>query len=334
VKTKISPTVVGLFVLGALVLALISLYAFGNVHLFHKPQRFMVYFNESTHGLDIGSPVKLRGVRVGRVVSMTVRYNPNSVNQSVVAVGCELSRNIITSDNGSVLEVSDRQELQKLVNQGLSANLQILGIATGLLFVELDFRDPVAFPPPKPSPENEYIVVPSQPSAISELQASISEIVSNLRRIDFAALAGEIHGLLQDTRKQVNGLDLAALNDQWIKTGRSFEELATSPEIKQTITNLNSAVVQLNKTLQNLDTKVNPTSAELAKTLVEAQKSLKAFSEAAAEAKQFIAAQSGLGENANRTLAELADAAAQVQRLADFLERNPNALLTGRKPPH
>ncbi|HEY9155848.1 MAG TPA: MlaD family protein [Opitutaceae bacterium] len=333
-KTKISPTVVGLFVLGALVLALISLYAFGNVHLFHKPQRFMVYFNESTHGLDIGSPVKLRGVRVGRVVSMTVRYNPNSVNQSVVAVGCELSRNIITSDNGSVLEVSDRQELQKLVNQGLSANLQILGIATGLLFVELDFRDPVAFPPPKPSPENEYIVVPSQPSAISELQASISEIVSNLRRIDFAALAGEIHGLLQDTRKQVNGLDLAALNDQWIKTGRSFEELATSPEIKQTITNLNSAVVQLNKTLQNLDTKVNPTSAELAKTLVEAQKSLKAFSEAAAEAKQFIAAQSGLGENANRTLAELADAAAQVQRLADFLERNPNALLTGRKPPH
>lgn len=333
-KNKISPTLVGLFVLGALVLALISLYSFGNVHLFHKPQRFMVYFNESTHGLDIGSPVKLRGVRVGRVVSMNVLYNPKSANQSVVAVGCELSRNIITTQSGSVLEVSDRNELQKLVDQGLSANLQILGIATGLLFVELDFRDPVAFPPPKPSSENEYIVVPSQPSAISELQASISEIVSNLRRIDFAALANEVHGLLQDTRKQVNGLDLAALNDQWIKTGRSFEELASSPEIKQTISNLNIAVVQLNKTLQNLDTKVNPTSDELAKTLLEAQKSLKAFSEAAAEAKLFIAAQSGLGENANRTLTELADAAAQVQRLADFLERNPNALLTGRKPPH
>lgn len=293
----------------------------------------MVYFNESTHGLDLGSPVKLRGVRVGRVVSLNVRYNPNASNQSVVAVGCELSRNVITTEKGDLFEVSDRVELQKLVDRGLSANLQILGIATGLLFVELDFRDPVAFPPPKASPDDKYVVVPSQPSAISELQASISDILSNLRRIDFAALANEVHGLLQDTRKQVNGLDLAALNDQWIRTGKSFEELASSPEIKQTITNLNTAVVQLNKTLQNLDTEVKPTSAELAKTMAEAQKSLKAFSEAASEAKLFIAAQSGLGENANRTLSQLAEAAAQVQRLADFLERNPNALLTGRKPP-
>ncbi len=332
-KNKISPTLVGLFVLGALALALIGLYSFGGVHFFQKPQRFVVYFNESIHGLDLGSPVKLRGVRVGRVVSLNVRYNPNAANTSVVAVGCELSRNVITTENGDLFEVSDRNELQKLIDRGLSANLQILGLATGLLFVELDFRDPVAFPPPKASPDDKYVIVPSQPSAISEFQASISDILANVRRIDFAALANEVHGLLQDTRKQVNGLDLAALNSQWIKTGQSFDNLANSPEIKQTISNLNVAILQLTKTLNHLDTEVKPTSQELTKTLVEAQKSLQAFNDAAGAAKVFIASQSGLGENANRTLNELSEAAAQVQRLADFLERNPNALLTGRKQP-
>jgi len=34
------------------------------VNFFSKPQRFQVYFNESIHGLDLGSAVKLRGVRV------------------------------------------------------------------------------------------------------------------------------------------------------------------------------------------------------------------------------------------------------------------------------
>ena len=65
-KTKVSPAVVGMFVLGALALGVIALLSFGGLSLFSKPQRFMVYFDESVHGLDLGSPVKLRGVRVGR----------------------------------------------------------------------------------------------------------------------------------------------------------------------------------------------------------------------------------------------------------------------------
>ena len=69
-KTKISPAVVGMFVIGAMMLIIVALLAFGGVNFFSKPQRFLVYFDESIHGLDMGSPVKLRGVRVGRVLSM------------------------------------------------------------------------------------------------------------------------------------------------------------------------------------------------------------------------------------------------------------------------
>ena len=331
-KTKVSPTLVGLFVLGALVLLLVALFSFGGVNFFHKPQRFVVYFDESIHGLELGSPVKLRGVRVGRVASLNVRYN--NANQSVVAVVCELSRNVILNESGQLLEVSDRAELQKLIDRGLRARLDLQGLATGLLFVQLDFFDPALYPPPNTaSTDAKYVVVPAVPSVIAGYQASISEILADVRRIDFASLAAEVRGLLQDTRKQINGLNLAGLNAEWTKAGQSVNTLATSPEIKQTFANLNAAIEQLSRTLANINEKVDPTSKQLAATLSDAQQTLKTFNEAATTARNFISAQTGLGEEATRALGQLGDAAAAVQRLVDFLERNPNALLTGKKAP-
>jgi paraquat-inducible protein B len=146
VKTKVSPAVVGLFVLGALALGAIALLSFGGMSLFSKPQRFMVYFDESVHGLDLGSPVKLRGVRVGRVVDLEIHYD-DAANRSVVAVTCELNRNVITDAKGVQLRVTGPGDIQMMVDHGLRAQLGVLGLATGLLFVELNFSDPQLYPP-------------------------------------------------------------------------------------------------------------------------------------------------------------------------------------------
>ena len=53
-KTKVRPAVVGAFVIGAFTLGIVALLAFGRVSFFSKPQRFVVYFDESIHGLDLG----------------------------------------------------------------------------------------------------------------------------------------------------------------------------------------------------------------------------------------------------------------------------------------
>jgi paraquat-inducible protein B len=132
VKTKVSPAVVGLFVLGALVLGLVALFSFGGINFFSRPERFVVYFDESIHGLDLGSPVKLRGVRVGRVVNIGLRYVP-ATKQSVVAVACELNRNLIVDDKGQPIDVTEDGKLQGLVDQGMRAQLGVIGLATGLL---------------------------------------------------------------------------------------------------------------------------------------------------------------------------------------------------------
>src|ERR1043165_7315132 len=137
-KTKVSPAIVGAFVIGAFALLIISLLSFGGISFFDKPDRFVVYFDESIHGLSLGSDVKLRGVRVGRVTAMNIRYDDKS-NHSAVAVVCELNKNVVTDTAGAVLNIGSRDELEILIQRGLRAQLGVGGLATGLLFVQLDF---------------------------------------------------------------------------------------------------------------------------------------------------------------------------------------------------
>jgi paraquat-inducible protein B len=333
VKTKISPAVVGLFVLGALLLIIVALLSFGGVNFFSKPQRFLVYFDESIHGLDLGSPVKLRGVRVGRVVDLNVQYSAVT-NRSVVAVVCEFSRNMIFDDQGVPIDVSDRSRLQTLVDHGLRAQLGVIGLATGLLFVELDFYDPHQYPAGPAAEDARHIVMPAVPSTISEYQASLTEILSDLKRVDFSGLSRNLNTLLATANQKLLALDTARLSDHWTKTADALTAtaVAADPEIKKTFANLNAAGNDLRALIARLDSQVQPTSDKLAQTLEDARKALAAFNAAAVSAQHFIAAQNGLGEDAGRTLQEFREAAAAVQRLADFLERNPNALITGRKP--
>ena len=331
-KTKVSPAIVGAFALGAFALAITALLAFGGVNFFSKPQRFVVYFDESIHGLDLGSPVKLRGVRVGRVADLTVRYDELK-NHSVVVVTCEFSRNTLTNSQGALINVAERGELQTLIDHGLRAQLGVLGLATGMLFVELDFLNPKEFPADTRTKELKYVVVPAVPSAISEFQASASEILSKVRKIDFNGFSVELKTLLATTRRQVDGLDLKGVSTQWQRTGAAVETLARSPELKEAFVNLNATLVDLRTTLAKLDGQVTTTGADVHATLGKAQETLQNFNATALTLRSFINAQQGLGEGAGEAFGKLSEAADAVQRLADFLERNPNALLTGKKAP-
>jgi paraquat-inducible protein B len=332
VKTKVSPAFVGAFVIGAFALGVIALLSFGGISLFSKPQRFIVYFNESIHGLDLGSPVKLQGVRVGRVVDLNVQFN-EVTKQSVVRVVCEFNRNVITDGAGGEVDVTNRNVLQDMVDKGLRAQLGVIGLATGLLYVELDFLDPKAYPDQHLTTEIKYAVVPSVPSTISEFQASLTEILTDVKHVDFAGLGKELQGLLVDTRRQVNALELNDLIVQWTQAAKSVNAFASSPELRATVANLNGAATDLRKVLANLDGQITPTGEKLTATLDEARRTLDSFNTAALTLRKFINAQQDLGGDADQAFAKLAAAANAVQRLADFLERNPQALLAGRKRP-
>ena len=332
-KTKVSPTVVGFFVLGAFFLGIIALLSFGSFNFLTKPEQFVVYFDESVSGLDQGSPVKFRGVRVGRVAKISVPYNADT-KQSVVAVLCEFNRNVLTDTRGKPIQLSNRNELEDLIAAGLRAELGILGLATGLLYVELDMKDPLEYPVPRRDlVPIDYVIIPAAPSAISEFQASFAEILANIKDVDFAALTTEMHGLLTDTREQIQKLDTATISTEITATAQAYREIAQSPHIPSILQKFDTALDNLTSTLQDIEGSLKPTAAELALTLQRLRGSLDSLETATDSASRFIASQSGLGTEAADALRQLGEAARAVGRLADYLERNPNALLSGRVPP-
>jgi paraquat-inducible protein B len=332
VKTKVSPTIVGAFVIGAMVLGIVALFAFGGFNFFAKPQRFAVYFDESVHGLDQGSQVKLRGVRVGRVIDLTIRYDAQR-NRSVVAVVCEFSKDVISDNRGQPINVTDRAELLAMVQRGLRARLEVQSLATGMLFVGLDFLDPKEFPPIVAVPDDRFVIVPFVPSAIAEFQASLTEILAGLKRIDFAGLSKQLAGVMTDVRQRLDGVDLRGVTEQWKRTGAQVEALVGGPEVKRTFENLNAAITDMRATFAKLDQQIDPTAKDVQLTLADARKAVQAFHDAAGATRAFVSAQSGLGDDLAVTLQQLGEAADSVKRLADFLERNPSAIITGRKAP-
>jgi paraquat-inducible protein B len=332
VKTKVSPAAVGVFVLGALALGMIALLSFGGLSLFSRPQRFMVYFDESIHGLDLGSPVKLRGVRVGRVVDLAIHYDDtDSTNRSVVAVTCELNRNVITDAKGAQLRVTGPGDIQMMVDNGLRAQLGVLGLATGLLFVELNFSDPQLHPPTALANVPKYVVIPAMPSAISEYQASLSEILSDLRKVDFTGISKEIKTLLASTNRKVNELDLKTLGDKLGRAADSVTTFVDSPETKLAMANLNATLVAARSAMERLDGQVGPLSDELKQTLAAAQTALKALDATAVTTRRFVQQQNQLGDDFTATLRQVAEAATALDNLAAAIERNPSSLLVGKK---
>jgi paraquat-inducible protein B len=338
-KTRVSPAVVGAFVLGAFAIGIITLLALGSLTLFTKPERFMVYFDESISGLDQGSSVKLRGVRVGHVVGTSIRYDRTN-GRSLAAVLCELNRGAITDEHGASLDVSSRAELQNLVDHGLRAQLELSGLATGLLYVELEFMDTKKYPDLGGRTDDKYVIVPPTPSEISELRAGAATLIANattvlakIEQIDFKELSTEITRLSSEARLRLQGADFKGLVEQWKRTGESIDVLVASPEARRTAENLNRTLDALRSSIGRLDTQVDSNGKEFQAALLQARTALESLNAAAQSARGFISAQQNFGAETTRALERVAEAAESIRQLADFLERNPNAILAGRKEP-
>ena len=153
-----------------------------------------------------------------------------------------------------------------------------------------------------------------------------------MKRVDFAALALQAQGLITDARKKLDAMDTAALVAQWTKAGESVHQLASSAELKDTFANMNAASVKLNTVLAKFD-REGPSPAQLADTLKDAREAISSFNGTVTTLHNFISAQQTLGDDASQAFVRLGEAAAAVRALADYLERNPNALITGRKAP-
>jgi len=174
---KANKTVIGIFVVGALVLLMTAIVVFGSGDLFKRTNKFVLYFDGSVKGLSVGAPVMFRGVSIGTVKDISLIYDSKAGTITLpVIVEIEDDRIKGTPSFGEL------DGAKKMIALGLRGNLEVQSFLTGQLMISFDFF------PDKPAKlrgiASEYPELPTLPTSpdISEImnEIPIKEIAKNL----------------------------------------------------------------------------------------------------------------------------------------------------------
>ena len=260
---------------------------------------YLLHFDGSVRGLKVGTPVELKGIRVGTVTDIAVRFDPTTVNFEVpVAIEVEPDR-ILTSEVQQAVDELNAAEPysvgRMLVEEhGLRAQLQTGSLLTGQLFVDLEFHPDL---PRKPLlMTGKYPEIPTVPSTLDEFRRSATNILEELRKLPLDKIAHELLDTLKGTKR-----------------------LANSPDLLQ-------AVQTFRDTLENVQQLTYDVDQSVASLAVSTEKTL-----AAARAAFEVAdPNSPAAVNLANTLEELAAAARSIRVLADYLEQHPESLVHGK----
>src|SRR4030095_1836573 len=119
---KISPTMIGAFVVGAIVCMVAVVLLFGGGKFFTEKLPYVLFFESSGEGLHIGAPVIFRGVQVGQVSEIEAIAAPKTFTV-VIRVKVELVRGSIKVSDGAFKD--PHQTIDGLIQQGMRASLRM-----------------------------------------------------------------------------------------------------------------------------------------------------------------------------------------------------------------
>ena len=214
-----NPAAVGGFVIGAIVLVAAAVIVFGSANLLKPKMSAVSYFPGSVKGLQQGAPVEFRGVQIGRVSGINLLYQRTD-QQTAIAVFMELwPDRVVDVDPQTVIDGDGEAELNNLiVNRGLRSQLELKNLVTGQLVVTLDFR-----------PETEYELL-----GFYEDHVEIPGIASAMDRVTDV----------------FRSLDLNDLARRATNTLVAIEQLASSPDLRQSIVSAREALEEARELMQ------------------------------------------------------------------------------------
>ncbi|MCL5097029.1 MAG: MlaD family protein [Candidatus Omnitrophica bacterium] len=264
-KIGLNPIMLGAFIIGAVVLAIVALLGFGSTNLFQPTGHFVFYLLNSAQGVGNGTAVDLDGVLVGQVDRVRVYYDARA-RQSFVGVVCQIRRNVLTDIQGHRIQLTDERVLRSLITNGLVARVQTAGIV-GAKFVELGFHDPSSLPPPSGIPSSEYPIVPTLPSTFSEVTETIPQILTELRKTDLPGIAQRLKEVLEVTRVQIAELQTNRLTAHISSAAESLDKFITSPELHGAVAHVQSAASGFRGLIADIDAQVAPLGTNINATL-------------------------------------------------------------------
>jgi len=231
---------------------------------------YVLLFDESVRGLNVGAPVELYGIKLGEVVDLKLEFDVDRKKFMVpVTVAMEPER-VSSSKKDEALKSIENDPgifIKALVEQqGLRAQLQSANLLTGQMMVNLVFVPDA--PKAVLTSRNGYLVVPTIPGSFERLQEGLSRIIANLEKVKFDQIGSELQQTLKETKTTVAEIGGFAkkLNGE------------TAPKLQATLVELQKTLVEAQKGLG----KDSPLNYSTTKTLEELSLTLRALRELAA----------------------------------------------------
>lgn len=333
---RANPTSIGLFVVGAIVLALLGVGALGSNWFWTSRTTFVSYFNESVNGLDVGAPVKFKGVPIGEVSDVKIRIDlEDETFQVPVQYAIDLEP--VTDTTGMPINLDNPELLQDQIERGLRAQLQLESFVTGQLYVELTYvSDPeTAVQVRREAP---YPEIPTELSPLARLGEGASGLVTSLQQFDVTRLNENLMTLLVNANEKLEALDTEEVSRTTVSTIESIQALVESEEVRTTLQDMPEATDRLNQTLgdtqeliDRLNESVDPTTQELQKTGEELRATLEQMRRTLEDVDRSLSTDSGLGYQVDEVVSNLAEVTEALRVLLRSLEQNPGMFLRGRQ---
>lgn len=245
-KTKFS---VGLFLICGLTVVVVGVVWLGMSNILEEGNYYVCYFDESVQGLDKDSPVKYRGVSIGRVHAIGV-----APDGSLIEVTLKIDSDIKPSDS----------------SEDYVAQLKSVGI-TGLMFIEIeqkgaepaDVSPPFTFTPP-------YPVVLTRASEISKIFKGIEDVFNMFRALDADTLSSELTQALHKINASIDEAQLAELAGDVRATLKTMQTVMQAQRVERLIDTFAQTSDRIDAVAQNADggiTEVRQTVARLGQVL-------------------------------------------------------------------
>lgn len=310
-----------MFVMAASIIAVAAVMVFGAAKFFSRTENFISFFSESVNGLDVGAPLKYKGVKIGKVEGIFISSSKN-IKESSVSVVYSIDIDQLRRKTGTDFkDYSDWMDEQ--IAEGLRAKLNYQSIVTGMLYIELDFIADKGEKYDLKYGGTRFKEIPAAKSGLSELAKGFEKTMADVAKIDFAAIGQNVHSAIVKVNEKLDGIDTKAISDSAVSALKGVDELARNKDVAESIKKLDAL-------LSDSDALVNDARAELKKFSASGTSIMARLDEVLRNVNSVVAPQSPFRYQIAVLLKTMNESMSYISNFTDYLQRNPNSLLRGK----
>lgn len=341
----VNPMAIGAFLLGGLALLVTALLVFGGGQFFKPKLYWVVYFDSSLNGLNIGAPVKVQGVQIGMVKEIVLQMDTKH-NRLMKPVVLELEPGSLVNPKGEIIQpglssAERHDRVQNLIDAGLRARLETQSLLTGLLYVDLDFY-PTYEAQLTGLSYKDYPEVPAIPTTVDEVKSALEQVMNKLKDMPLDRIVADLSATLADIRGIVGSDETRRTREAAALTVSEAEKLLAElnrllppliKDVSRAVKGADHTIAEAGKTVKEAGGMVRDLRAEARPVLAAAEQSLQKATAVLEEAKgavENIADTTAGDSTLQESLAEMRDAARSIRLLSDYLERHPDSLIYGK----